>query len=291
MKRHVPPYGVIALASLAAWGWIEPPVRAQQPDVAAKIQAMVNEAAALPTPRAAGGHPDLSGYWEVPRPSMPSPSPGVGKDGKVLGPSVAPFSYQGLVRVDIAANKRIEDPSLRPAYKPEAMARVKENFEKSSLVDPSYRCMPEGVPRIGAPTEVLQTGDAVYFLYANRNVYRVIPTDGRKHDPDADAMAMGDSIGRWEGDTLVIDVVNFSPDTWLDMDGAIHDQNLHVIERLTRRGNTLKYDMTAEDPTLFEKPFSPRPKTLMLGKAGQHAAEDYPCIELDQEHLVTHEHH
>jgi hypothetical protein len=287
MSIRVSGYG--AAVALAVSGWMVVPTKAQQPAganaMAAKLDAIVKEAAALPTPQI-GGHPDLNGYWQVPRPQLPPPASGAPR-----AKSVAPFSYEDLVRVDLAANKRIEDPSLRPVYKPEFVAKVKENFEKSSLVDPSYRCQSDGVPRIGAPTEIVQVPGAVYFLYADRNIFRVIPTDGRKHDEAADAMSMGDSIGRWEDSTLIVDVVNFSPDTWLDRDGAIHDQNLHVIEKFTRQGNTLKYEVTAEDPTLFLQPFTAKPKTLILGKAGQHAGEDYPCIEQDQDHLVTHEHH
>lgn len=313
MKRRVHRYGLIPVAALLAWGWTVLPGSAQQTNpsaaksdsaekpadaaaaMAAKVQSIVKAAAALQTPRASDGHPDLSGYWETPGAEQQLAAvlgtPGISKDGKFLKSFVTGISEKDEIRNDIAANKRIEDSSLRPAYKPAAMATVKENFEKSSLVDPSYRCMPDGVPRIGQPTEIVQTPGAVYFLYAARNIYRVIPTDGRKHDPDADAMAMGDSVGHWEGDTLVVDVTNFSPDTWIDRDGAIHDDKLHVTERFTRQGNTLKYDVVMHDPTLFEKPFSPKPKTVVLGKPGQHAPEDYPCVELDQPHLVTHEHH
>ena len=267
----------------------------QQDAAAVKMQAMLKDAAAKPTPRASDGHPNLGGYWEVPGfteqfDALLGPA-GISKDGKIVGKSVSGFSEQTEVRADIEANKRINDPSLRPEYKPEDMAKVKDYFERSSLTDPSYRCLPLGVPRIGAPTEVVQSPTAVYFLYNDRNIFRVIPTDGRAHSKDADAMAMGDSIGHWEGDTLVVDVTNFNADTWLDMDGAFHDTNMHVVERFTRQGNTLKYEVVVEDPGLFLKPFSPKPKTLVIGKSDQHAAEDYPCVELDQEHLVTHEHH
>jgi hypothetical protein len=331
MERSVHRYGLIPLVALFAWGCTVLPARAQQgnpsaaksgkaentPDraaaamaaMAAKAQAVVKEAASKPTPRAADGHPDLSGYWVIPGAvdlAAAAGAPGISKDGKILKSSLADLSEQDEIRGDIAAKKRIEDPSLRPAYKPAFVAKVRENFEKSSLLDPSYRCMPAGVPRVGQPAEIAQTPGAVYFLYVDLvgpPSYRVIPTDGRKHgeDPDADAMAMGDSVGHWEGDTLVVDVVNISQDTWLDHDGAFHDENLHVIERFTRQGNALKYEVTVEDPTLFEKPWSPKPKMndvmfasgpwLVLGKAGQHVKENYPCVELDQSHLVTNEHH
>ena len=104
-------------------------------------------------------------------------------------------------------------------------------------------------------------------------------------------MAMGDSIGRWEGDTFVVDATNFTADTWLDGDGSFHTENMHVVERFTRKGNTLEYQLTVEDPAVMAKPFVARPRTLMLAPAGKHASEDYPCREMEQEHLTTNERH
>ncbi len=104
-------------------------------------------------------------------------------------------------------------------------------------------------------------------------------------------MPNGDSVGHWEGDTLVVDVVNISTDTWLDGDGSFHDKNLHVVERFTRKGNTLLYEVTVDDPTLFTRPFVPKPRTLIVGKPGGHAADNYPCIEQDQAHLTSNERH
>ena len=88
-----------------------------------------------------------------------------------------------------------------------------------------------------------------------------------------------------------MDVVNFSPDTWLDRDGSWHDENMHVIERYTRKGNTLNYTVRVEDPTLFAEPFQPKPTTLVLGPADKHAGEAYPCEEKDQGHMKGLERH
>ena len=108
------------------------------------------------------------------------------------------------------------------------------------------------------------------------------------------------TIAFWDGDTLVVDVVNIDPETWLDGDGTFHDENLHVIERLTRKGNTLEYDVTIEDPTLFTgswKPVLTNPGGGVLGRLGsttrllrqpeEHAIPDYPCVERDREHKVN----
>jgi hypothetical protein len=259
------------------------------PDQIAEAQkeaaARVAEAAKAPTPRSAQGHPDLTGYWAPP---ARSPFGGGGTatlDGKV---AVVPISEFAETRGN-AANvaRRAADTASRPAYKPEFSAKAKDNFERASYLDPSFRCEPDGVPRIGAPTEIVQTPSALYFLYANHNIYRVIPTDGRPHDKDADNLPNGDSIGRWEGDTLVVDVTKLSEDTWLDGDGSFHTENMHVVERLTRQGNTINYSVVVEDPAVFARPFTGRPRTLILGKPGEHAGQDYPCLDMDREHLQT----
>ena len=112
--------------------------------------------------------------------------------------------------------------ATRPVYKPEFRDKVRENFMRSEVLDPSYKCQSTGVPRLGAPNEIFQSPQAVVLLYENpfdtfnHVAYRVVPIDGRGHDPDADLMPMGDSVGRWEGDSLVIDVTRISPSTWMD---------------------------------------------------------------------------
>jgi hypothetical protein len=88
--------------------------------------------------------------------------------------------------------------------------------------------------------------------------------------------------GLGEGDALVVEVTNIGPDTWLDGDGSFHYQNLHVSEKFTRQGDTLRYEVTAEQPTLYAEPFTREPKALLLGKPTQHARENYPCQERDQ---------
>jgi hypothetical protein len=233
----------------------------------AAVAAKVKEAAALPTPRTADGKPDLSGYWVPPVDLIGLFTAGAKANLNPDGSSKATLfgSENDEHKGNLAAvSGRLNDPSLRPVYKAEYQAKAANNFEKAAYLDPSYHCAPQGVPRMGVPSEIVQTPKAVYLLYANLypsvpNPYRIIPIDGRSHDPNADPMEDGDAVGHWEGDTLVIDVVNIDPDTWLDGDGSFHDDNLQVVERLTRQGNTLRYEVTADDPTLFQKPFSPKP--------------------------------
>lgn len=256
------------------------------------LAAKIEQAASQPTPKSPDGHPNLTGYW----------APANGGSEGVFGPqrTLDPSGKQPVTFITeddeingdaVAPKARWANKSLRPTYKPEFAKQQEEQFFRADYIDPSFRCQPEGVPRIGAPTEIVATPTAVVLLYQHRNVYRVIPADGRGHDKNADAMAMGDSTGRWEGDTFVVDVTNFSPDTWIDHDGSWHDDNLHVTESFTRKGNALTYAVKIEDPTLFAEPFTPKPETLILGGSGKHAEEDYPCVERDQAHFVGTERH
>lgn len=265
-----------------------------QAEAAAKMKA----AAELPTPHTADGHPDLSGFWTPGFDLIDLLTSGgkgaINPDGSTSRPLVGSESEEHKGNISGVA-AREKDTSLRPAYQPQFQAKVKQNFERAAYLDPSYKCEPLGVPRMGPPAEIVQTPTALYFLYNNLtsvpNPYRIIPTDGRQHDKGAEPMANGDAIAHWDGNTLVVDVNNFNEDTWIDGDGSFHDSNLHVIERFTRQGNTLRYEVTVEDPTLFAQPFSPKPRVLLLGKPGDHPAQDYPCVEMDQSYLKTTERH
>ena len=117
------------------------------------------------------------------------------------------------------------------------------------------------------------------------NVVRVIPTDGRAHDPNADALPNGDSVGVWHGNTLAIDTINIDPESWVDNDGSIHSKDLHVTEQITRIGNALTYKVHMEDP-IFLKPFDFPVRNTVLGDAGEHLQENYPCVERSSQHMV-----
>lgn len=265
-----------------------------------KAEAALKQAAAKPTPRTAQGKPDLTGMWQ---PSI-SPmanfggAPDVSEGGKRFEITLPPVKVVNNLDNQNVARRRA-NPEARPQYvSPEHQAKAKYNFENADFEDPVFKCAPPGVPRIGIPQEIVQTKNAVYFLYQNQNRYRIIPIDGRKHDPKKESMANGDSIGHWQGDTLVVDTVNISEDTWLDRDGSFHGPDLRVIESFTRKGDTLTYSARAEDPW-FTKPFMigsgmlgpPGPATLLLAPADQHVEEDYPCIEQSRDHMVSKERH
>jgi hypothetical protein len=283
---------VSLLGSPCLLGQQEGAVPARSAGRGAEAADAMKAAAAVPTPHTLDGHPDLTGFWA----GGAFGGPGGGATAKVAfdgSKPVVDLSEEEETARDLSGvAQRKADTAARPSYKPQYVAKAEENFDKAALLDPSFQCRPDGVPRLGAPAEINQTPAAVYFLY-NNGSYRIVPTDGRQHDPSADAMPNGDAVGHWEGDTLVVDVTNFDPDTWLDADGSFHDKSMHVIERLTRQGNTLRYEVTVDDPTMFAKPWRPNPRTLMLGKSSQHVAEPYPCVELDRSgnHLADNQRH
>ena len=243
------------------------------------------------TPHTADGKVDLNGIWgatAVPPAVKPGqsvrwllPLKGVDPEGNDV--------FKGLDRVQV--NARAAAPN-KPEYKPELLAKVKELSDKQGVLDPAFYCKPQGVPRMGAPSQIVQTPGQVVFLYGASNLFRIIPTDGRPHRADADPSYMGDSIGRFEGDTLVVDVTNFNDDTWLASDGYFHSEKMHVVERLTRSGDVLTYTVTVDDPLVLAKPWTRGPANMKLSTNPADALlEGPPCVEHDAPHIVTLDHH
>jgi hypothetical protein len=177
-----------------------------------------------PTPRLADGHPDLSGIWN-----------GGGPVGD-LAQGLAPGETIPL----LPAAKVIMD-------------------QRQSKDDPEANCLPTGIPRIAPyPWRIVQDSDHIYFLFeGNIHSYRQIFMDGRKHPADPDPTWYGHSIGSWDGDTLVVDTVGFNDKFWFDFRGHPHTEQLHTIERYTRKDlGTLENKVTIIDPGDYSKPFT-----------------------------------
>ena len=128
--------------------------------------------------------------------------------------------------------------------------------------DPTYRCLPPGVPRIYAhpsPLEIFQFSDRVMIVYEYQSQVRQVFTDGRAHRQGRPQSFMGESIGRWEGDVLVVETANFNAHTWIDRRGVPHSEQLRVVERIHRGDNgQLVVDISVEDPVAFTEPWSAR---------------------------------
>jgi hypothetical protein len=155
-----------------------------------------------------------------------------------------------------------------PPMTPWGMARFKANKPNlgphavtlAETNDPTTKCFPPGVPRIylvrGEPVEIIQIPGRVVMLFEYDHFVRQIYTDGRPHAEDPPPTWMGDSIGRWEGDTLVVDTVGFNDKTWLDPSGHPHSEDLHVVERIRRVSHdSLSIDTTINDPKTYTKPW------------------------------------
>jgi hypothetical protein len=238
-------------------------------------------AASKPTPHLADGHPDLNGVWHH--------FFGIGtieKHGSsfYVGGAFAPGPAGQAARA--------LPPDPKPEYKPQFVSKVKSLNENQVKEDPALHCRAPGVPRLGPPHQIVQTAKQVVFLYADStgNEWRVIPTDGTGHstDPDTAETYNGDSIGRWDGDTLVVDVTRLTDETWLDDNGLFHSNKLHVTERLRRVGDTIQYQMTADDPEVLQKPWTIK-RTLTLQP--DRLDEASQCVDRDAGHYVNGEHH
>jgi hypothetical protein len=234
---------------------------------------------------------DLNGVWGV-APLPPAVKPGDSVRWLLPLRGVNPEGgdvFKGLDRVQVTA--RAAAPN-KPEYKPELLEKVKYLSDRQDILDPAFYCKPQGVPRMGPPSQIVQTPGQVVFLYGASNLFRMIPTDGRPHRADADPSYMGDSIGRFDGNTLVVDVTNFNDDTWLGSDGYFHSEKMHVVERLTRNGDVLTYSATVDDPLVLAKSWELTTRNLKLSTNKADALlEGPPCVEHDAPHIVTLDHH
>ena len=238
-------------------------------------------------PRGADGHPDLNGIWQAlneanydvemhmarpalqtrPGPYGPVPAPPV----LALGAVASVLPGVGVVEGEIP-------------YKPEALAQRNKNRENWVTSDPEVKCYLPGVPRANYmphPFQIFQSSKAIFFAYqyagAVRNIYLKDP------GPAPVDSWMGQSVGRWEGDTLVIDVTGFNDQTWFDRAGNFHTEKLHVVERYTRTApDVITYEATIEDPNVFTRPWKmSMPLYRRLDKGVQLL--DFKCVEFVEE--------
>lgn len=254
-----------------------------------------------PTPRTAAGQPDLSGVW-VNR----GGGGGGGREyrpdekGNVYANSSFRPCHPGSECRPAANSER--DAGIRqrmagttynvPLYKPEYWDRVQDLDVNGNKYDLTARCYPAGVPRIGAPSKIMQSATEVVFLYENDNRFRAIPTDGRPHDPDrAEGVSWdGEPSGRWEGDTLVIESVGFTDESWLGWPGYFHTNNMRVVERVRREGDVLIWQATVHDPEILMEPWEmPAVRRRLNPDPRARLLEDPPCDEQDLEHMATRE--
>jgi len=204
--------------------------------IAVALATLAAPAAAQSIGRTPDGRPDLSGIWQA---------------INTAGVNIAPHHAEP----DMPAGLGVVEGNEIP-YNPAAAARQRENYTNRAKLDPVNKCFLPGVPRatyMGFPFQIVQTPNQVTILYeyahAVRNVFMNSP-----HPKGPIEWWMGDSRGRWEGDTLVVDVVHFNDQTWFDRAGNHHSEALHVIERYTPIDRDhLNYEVTIEDPKVFTR--------------------------------------
>jgi hypothetical protein len=271
--------------------------------IAVAALAMTSGAQTPATPRTTDGRPDLSGMWIA----------GGGGGGGARDYQV---DERGNI-VDIFPSRRCGPSQIncteyrnqsydgeftgrfspnRPIYKPEFWDRVQYLDMNTNTEDPLFICQPLGIPRVGPPARILQTASDVVFLYQGTGAssqpadYRVIPTDGRKHDPikSQDVYFYGHSVAHWDGDTLVVDSIAFNDLTWLERGGYFHSDKMRVVERFRREGNTLRYDVTVEDPEVLLEPWVMTTRQLRLNtNPNASLPEGQPCHDYDRANMVT----
>jgi hypothetical protein len=258
-----------ALVALPAAAQQRPAAPAAPPDDPAKKA----------TPKLADGHPDLNGYWAI----------GRGPDTPVN--SEFGQRSQFIKRGDWRnAKEAYADPN-QPPYKPELKAKVEDFAKQESKLDTAFFCKPGGVPRVGPPHAIVQApGMPIVFLYqlGAGNTFRQVPTDTRQHDDIALSignMYNGDSIGRWEGNTLVVETIGFIDETWIGIYGWFHSDKMKVVERISRVGDTLRYQATVEDPEVFTRPWTMNPWVSV--KTSERIIENPPCVETDFDNLTS----
>ena len=231
-----------------------------------------------PTPKLPDGHPDLNGYWAIGR----GPDTPVNSEFGQRNPFIKRGDWRN-------AKEAYADPN-QPPYKPELTAKVEELAKTESKTDMAFFCKPGGVPRIGPPHAIVQApGMPIVFLYqlGAGNTFRQIPV-GTAHDAIALGLGElynGDSIARWEGETLVIETIGFNTETWIGIYGWFHSDKMKVVERISRVGDTLHYQATIEDPEVFTRPWTMNPWVSV--KTSERIVENPPCIETDFNSLTS----
>jgi len=279
--------GALSLLSAPAFAQGGPPPSGPNPAVIA--------AQAKPTPASPWGPPDLSGSWIVPNRMFPPAPAAIDPTGKkeicILGcgigegPAIGVRTIAPTPAAFLASE--VERPN-RPKYKPEFLPKVRELEATQVTTDTTLKCGNPGLPRIGAPDKIVQTKDQLVFIYEDLSgsFWRIVQLDKAKYNPTYERGPMGQSMGRWEGDTLVVDTDRLSDDTWLVDDGAFHTEGLKVTERFRRVGDSVQYEVIADDSVLAE----PWKQTFSL-VLGEDPYQPVACLDQTTDLVVDATHH
>jgi len=285
---------IVIVAAIALGGAVWTQVRSASP-----------RSEAYQAARTADGKPDLSGIWQAvntanydiqshpARPALaltPAP-PRTGVAGvdratptDLPAPAVRPLGAVGAV----PAGESVVDGDEIP-YQPWAAAMKKENSEHWLERDPEIKCFMPGVPRatyMPYPFQIIQSTDNILITYEFAGATRIIHMNTVGDSPSPSWM--GWSRGRWEGDTLVVDVTDFNDQTWFDRAGNFHSDALHIVERYTAASPYhLTYEVTIEDPKVFTRPWKMRMPLYRRVEKDKRILE-YKCVEFVEEAMYGH---
>jgi len=247
-----------------------------------------------PTPRLANGKPDLTGSWR---------SVGGGPEGVPGGMfrRCTPFQTESCMEWTnqssdfmFMASSRLD--MNKPMYKPEYWDKVQALDMWTNRDDPVMTCLPLGAPRQGPPTRIFMTDDDITLFYrggvdggGGYNEFRMIRLDKTEHTED-DEYAFsyfGVPTVSWDGDTLVLDSIGFSDETWLGRGGYFHSDQMRIIERYTRTGNEMLYEVTVEDPVVLVEPWVMHPRILQISNQPTIIAERGSCTDTELGEVST----
>jgi hypothetical protein len=232
------------------------------PLATAQNTAAKKKAGTRAIPRTADGKPDLNGVWQP-----GSDRPGTWEEAN-----------QGVGVPEPGSRSRVTFGGP-PPYQPWAQQKVQESIKLRRIDEPVARCIPQlDLPGIALyPIQFVQNANTIVELIEPRHNFRIIPLNA-KHPEDMEPSYVGDAVGRWEGDTLVVDVAGFNA----QMEGvSIHSEALHIVERFTRVDyKTIEYSATTEDPKVLTKPYTIHSKIML--RPGTRIRE-YVCEENNQD--------
>ena len=239
------------------------------------------------TPRLPSGKPDLTGSWR---------SVGGAPEGVPGGMfrRCGPFQENCMEWTNQTEDWTFMAPSRldmnKPLYKPELWDRVQALDMWTNRDDPVMTCLPLGLPRQGPPGRIFHTDDDITMLYRGGSdgaggyaEFRMARLDKTEHtETDQYAYSyFGRPVVSWEADTLVLDSIGFTDETWLGRGGYIHTDQMRITEKFTRTGNELVYEVTIEDPDVLAEPWVLNPRILQISNNPTIFAEQGSCTDTE----------
>lgn len=235
----------------------------------APVATTAGQHKASPIPRARDGKPDLSGRWL-------RSQDGVGRATNIIEEHAGGFGIQ-------AGKSLIIDPpnGIFPYQAWALEERNRRRRPENAYEDPEGKCLLSGVPRImNFDFQILQLPDSVVIFYDYNHTTRIIPLNGRPHIPDPIRLFMGGPRGRWEGDTLVVEMTNFNHKNWLGLGGDFTTEEAQMVERVTLvDANWLGWEATVNDPKAFTRPWTVRYGPFARDPGGEQEELEDSCHE------------